>query len=317
MKILIGGGAGYLGTELCKELIRLNYDITVIDLFWFGNNLPKNVKIINKNLFDCNIDDFRGFEQFIFLAGLSNDPMADFSPKLNYIYNAALPSYLAYIAKKANVKRYIYASSCSIYGYTDNKKIDENGYKSSTFPYGISKYQGEIGISNLSDDNFSTICLRMGTIGGYSDKMRFDVVLNAMYKSAMTNNKIVVNNPIIKRPILDIRDAVQSYIKSIKCDYSISDEFNICSENTTIKDLGLRIKQKVEEVTKKNIDIEILNIEDKRTYIVDIDKSSRILNYIPKYTIEDTISSLYKNFNDDFDNPLYINIKTFKNLNIE
>ena len=92
-----------------------------IKVFWFGNYLPNNVEIINKNIFDLVPDNLKGYEQVIFLAGLSNDPMAEFSPSENFISNSAAPAYLAYISKIAGIKKFIYASSCSVYGYTIDK----------------------------------------------------------------------------------------------------------------------------------------------------------------------------------------------------
>ena len=319
MKILIGGGGGFIGTTLAEKLDEIGYDITIIDLFWFGNNLNNNIKFIKKDLMDCTEEDFIGYEQFIFLGGLSNDPMADYNPKLNYLSNGTVPSLLAINAKKAGIKRFIYASSCSIYGNSNNEMVTENGEKLCNFTYGISKYQGEIGVSNLTDKNFSTICLRMGTVGGYSKRMRYDLVLNAMYKSAINNNKITINNPNINRPLLDIRDACQAYIKAVASDYSVSGCFNICSENVTIKNLGERIKNQIEKLTNKDIEINILKVEDNRNYCVNINKAKKILNYLPEYTVEDTVFYIYDKIkkNEKILEDNTINIQVFKKMFIE
>ncbi|MGC2821354.1 MAG: NAD(P)-dependent oxidoreductase, partial [Candidatus Sulfotelmatobacter sp.] len=116
MKILIAGGAGYLGSVLVPKLLERGYEVDVVDLFWFGNHLPPEAGIIRKDIFDITVEDLQCYQQVVFLAGLSNDPMAEFSPSQNFIFNAAAPAYLAYVAKKANVKRYVYACSCSVYG---------------------------------------------------------------------------------------------------------------------------------------------------------------------------------------------------------
>ena len=91
MKIMVAGGAGYIGSLLVPYLLEHGYEVDVIDLLWFGNNLPKTVKVIQKDLFDCQKEDLAGYDQMIFLAGLSNDPMAEFSPSLNFRSNGALP----------------------------------------------------------------------------------------------------------------------------------------------------------------------------------------------------------------------------------
>ena len=119
MKILIAGGAGYVGSVLIPKLLDRGYKGDVVDLFWFGNHLPRQAGILNKDIFQLTVEDLEPYNQVIFLAGLSNDPMAEYSPSKNFIFNAAAPAYLGYIAKIAKVKRYIYACSCSVYGYTE------------------------------------------------------------------------------------------------------------------------------------------------------------------------------------------------------
>lgn len=324
MKILIGGGAGYLGTRLSNMLVEDNYDVTVMDLCWFGNNLNNKIKLIKKNLENIEIEELKNYDQFIFLAGVSNDPMADFNPEFNFASNSVVPSVLAYKCKKAGIKRFIYSSSCSIYGNCNDNFIDEDYTKKANFSYGISKYQGEIGVNNLNDENFSTISLRLGTLSGYSPRMRFDLVLNAMYKNATIFNEITVNNPNIWRPILDIRDACQGFKKAIDCDYSINGSFNLTSENINIQELAIRIKNKMDILLKKNIKLNILNIYDNRNYKVKIEKANNILLFKPEYKIENSIDDIFNNFldKDNINSFKYINIETFKkildkNLNIQ
>ncbi len=141
MKILVAGGAGYIGSGLLPKLLDRGYDITVVDLLWFGNHLPENIRVEKMDIFDLKEKDLEEIEQVIYMAGLSNDPMAEFSPKDNFIQNAAGPAYLAYIANQAKVKRFIYAGSCSVYGYTVNELYDEKSPTISNYPYGITKLQ--------------------------------------------------------------------------------------------------------------------------------------------------------------------------------
>ena len=186
-KILIAGGAGYIGSLLTSKLVDRGHDVQVVDLFWFGNNLDSRVKQVKKNIIDLNIEDLRGFDAVVFLGGLSNDPMAKYSPSMNFVENSAVPSYLAFICREAGVKRFVYASTCSVYGYTDNKLMDEEeGLTFPSFPYGISKLAAEKAIMNMESENFRPISLRKGTVGGWSPRMRFDLVVNAMTKSALS-----------------------------------------------------------------------------------------------------------------------------------
>jgi len=175
MRILVAGGAGYLGSVLIPKLLERGYSVDVVDLFWFGNHLPSETGILHKDIFHLEVADLAEYETVIFLAGLSNDPMAEYSPSKNFIFNAAAPAYLAYIAKKAGVRRFIYACSCSVYGYTVDELYDETRPAVSNYPYGISKLQGEQAALQLMDDSFSVISLRMGTISGYSPRMRLDL----------------------------------------------------------------------------------------------------------------------------------------------
>jgi len=185
MRIFIAGGAGYIGSALIPRLLDRGYEVDVADLMWFGNNLPNEVKILDRDMFDLSEEELADYEQVIFLAGLSNDPMAEYSPRKNFIFNGASPAYLAYIAKRAGVKRFIHAGSCSVYGYTVNELYDEERPSVSGYPYGISKLQGERAAMQLADEKFSVIAFRQGTISGYSPRMRLDLVVNTMFKCAL------------------------------------------------------------------------------------------------------------------------------------
>jgi len=299
-------------------LLERGYGVDVVDLMWFGNHLPKEVGIIQKDLFKCQEEDLRPYEQIIFLAGLSNDPMAEFSPSLNFVFNGALPSYLAFIAKKAGVRRFVYGSSCSVYGYTVNELYNEESPVTCGYPYGISKLQGERGVLQLQDEKFSVIALRKGTVCGYSPRMRLDLIVNTMFKSAMMEKKITVNNPSIWRPIVDIRDAAMAYLRAIQADYSLSGVFNVASGNYTVGQVGDFVKYEMEKLTGHRVDIALKNIADFRNYKVTIDKSRTYLGFQPQHTIEDIIADLFEHklSFEDYDREEFYNIKVFKKLNL-
>jgi len=317
MRLLVTGGAGYIGSQLIPVLLEHGYDTDVVDLLWFGNHLPENVNVVQKDLFKCQKEDLEQYDQVIFLAGLSNDPMAEFDPSMNFIFNGALPSYLAFLAKKAKVKRFIYASSCSVYGYTVNELYDEESPVTCGYPYGISKLQGERGVLQLQDENFSVIALRQGTVCGYSPRMRLDLIVNTMFKFAMTDKKITVNNPSIWRPILDIRDAATAYLRAIQADYSLSGVYNVASGNYTVGQVGDMVKCEMEKLLGSKIDISLKNIADFRNYKVTIDKARTYLGFEPQYKIKDIVEDLYKHraLFEDFDNERFYNIKVFEKLN--
>ena len=316
MRILIAGGAGYVGSALIPKLIDRGYKIDVVDLFWFGNSLPSDVGVIEKDIFDLQVSDMSGFDQVIFLAGLSNDPMADFSPAKNFVFNAAAPAYLAYIAKKAKVQRYIYASSCSVYGYTVNELFSEDSPVSSSYPYGISKLQGEEAVMQMATPDFSVIALRKGTVSGYSPRMRFDLLVNTMFKCALEEGVIHVTNPAIWRPFLAIEDATMAYTRAIEASESLSGIFNIASGNHTVGEVADLVKLEVEEEFGKRIALDIKHIQDLRNYKVSIDKANTVLSFHPHQSVRSIVRSLISNMDKygDLNNPLYYNIRVFKEI---
>jgi nucleoside-diphosphate-sugar epimerase len=316
VKLLIAGGAGYVGCALIPKLLDRGYKVDVVDLFWFGNHLPRQVGILNKDIFQLSEEDLEPYDQVVFLAGLSNDPMAEYSPSKNFVFNAAAPSYLAYMAKRAKVKRYIYASSCSVYGYTENDLYDETRPVSSSYPYGISKLQGEQAALQLTDEGFSVIALRKGTISGYSPRMRFDLIINTRFKNAMKDRTITINNPSIWRPILSIQDATTAYIRAIEANPSISGVFNVASGNYTVGEVGDLVKATIEERLGISIHLMIKQIQDFRNYKVSIEKANNVLSFHPSHDLRSIVTDLIENMPkfQDWDNPSYSNIETFRSM---
>lgn len=316
MRLLIAGGAGYLGSVLIPKLLERSYKVDVVDLFWFGNHLPRQVGVVHKDIFQLTVEDLEPYSQVIFLAGLSNDPMAEYSPSKNFIFNAAAPAYLGYIAKIAKVKRYIYASSCSVYGYTENELYDESRPVGSSYPYGISKLQGEQAVMQLVNDNFSVISLRKGTISGYSPRMRLDLIINTMFKTAMKNHTITVNNPSIWRPILSIDDASTAYIRAIEANTSISGVFNIASGNHTVGEVADLVRNAIRERLDVQLNLDLKHVQDVRNYKVSIEKAANVLSFHPAGSVKSIVDNLIDNMDKfhDWDNPEYSNIQSFRGI---
>ena len=316
MNVLVAGGAGYIGSALVPKLLDRGYEVEVIDLLWFGNHLPKGVKIIKEDIFKLDENHIKGYDQVIFLAGLSNDPMAEFSPGKNFVSNAAAPAYLCYLAKRVGVRRFIYAGSCSVYGYTVNELYDEGSPAISHYPYGISKLQGEQAAMQLMDKNFSVICFRQGTVSGYSPRMRLDLVVNTMFKTAMMTKMITVNNPAIWRPILSIQDAVSAYIRAIEANEEISGIFNVASGNYTLGEISDIVRGCIEDHLHVEIGLTIKHIQDIRNYKVSFEKAKNVLSFKPKHDVGSIVNELLEHVKEfkDFENPMYYNIQVFKSL---
>lgn len=316
MRIMVQGGAGFIGSVLVPILQDHGYDVVVVDQCWFGNHLPEGTNLICKDLFDLQPADMEGFDQVVFLGGLSNDPMAEYSPAKNFVQNAALPSYLAFIAKQAKVRRFIFASSCSVYGYTVNELYDEESPVTCGYPYGISKLQGERGVLQLHDENFSAIALRQGTVCGHSPRMRFDLIINTMFKCAFTEGRLTINNPSIWRPVLDVRDTSAAFLRAVQADYAISGSFNVACGNFTVGQIGDFVREEIQELTGKKIGIDVRNVQDFRNYKVTCEKARTYLGFLPRYSVTDIVRSLYENRPSygDFNNDNYYNIRVFKRL---
>ncbi len=316
MRILVAGGAGFIGSVLVPLLDEHGYEVKVIDQLWFGNHLPDHIPVEQRDLFTVTREDMEGYDTVIFLAGLSNDPMAEFSPAKNFVENGALPSYLAFIAKQAEVKRMVYASSCSVYGYTVNELYDEESPVTCQYPYGISKLQGERGVMQLCDETFSAIALRQGTVCGYSPRTRFDLIVNTMFKCALVDGRITVNNPSIWRPIIDVRDTSSAFLRAVQADPSISGVFNVAYDNFTVGQIGDLVKEELEELTGEKVALTVNAIQDFRNYKVTCEKARTYLGFRPKYSVPEMIKELYaqRERYGDLTNQAYYNIATFKAL---
>jgi nucleoside-diphosphate-sugar epimerase len=316
MKILIAGGAGYVGSVLVPKLLERDYEVEVLDLLWFGNHLPPAVKVIQKDILDVAEEELRGYDQVVFLGGLSNDPMADYSPSKNFVSNAACPAYLAYLSKRVGVKRFVYSSSCSVYGYTVNELYNETSPAVPSYPYGISKLQGEAGVMQMQDKSFSVVVLRKGTVCGYSPRMRLDLVVNTMFKTAVCDRLITVNNPAIWRPILAAQDAANAYVRAVECSESISGIFNVASGNYTLGEIADDVHEGIQEYLKMDVKLKIKHIHDLRNYKVSFEKAEKTLGFKPRFDVKGIVRELVENQAkfSDFQNPAYYNITTFKQL---
>lgn len=316
MRILIAGGAGFIGTVLVDKLLDKGYDVSVLDYCLFGCYIDHRATLIKKDIFDITQQEVESYDAVVFMAGMSNDPMANFNPPRNFVENTAVPLYLSYICKESNIDKFIYASSCSVYGFTNNQLMKEDTKPQPQYPYGISKLAAETAIKNMTDSNFRPILLRKGTVGGYSKRMRFDLVVNTMVKTALTNGEIIVNSPDLWRPLIDVRDVCDAYIKAIECDSSISGIYNISEDNYTIGNLAKTIAFKLKEYGHE-INIVYHNENDIRNYKACTKKAKADLQFEAVYQPDDTVASIMANINDveDFNHDKYYNIQTLRNLN--
>lgn len=293
MKVCVIGGAGYIGSRLVPALLERGHEVWVVEVFWFGSVLLKacykagNFGGSYTDARELSAHDLKGFDAVIFLAGLSNDPMAEFAPRLNFEFNAALPAYLAWAAATANVPHFIHAGSCSVYGRC--KLATETETPRTGFPYGISKLLGERGVEQAEQtfSGFTALNFRMGTVCGGSPRMRFDLLVNAMVKDAYVKRQITVNDASAWRPVLDIRDAVDAYVEAVETP-TMRGVVNLLSWNSDVMSVAERVQTLVERELGVKAEIAVRNQEDLRSYAAS-PRKAEMMGLKAKHDIDSTI----------------------------
>ena len=239
MKLLLTGCNGYIGSVLSQELLQQNFHVTGLDAGFYNDNLfglPENYKVIKKDIRDIILEDVKGYHFVVHLAALSNDPLGELSPGITQQINCLGTLNLAKMCKEAGVKRFIFISSQSIYGYSQTtNELDE--YKSKIGPttaYAISKWEAEKGLRQLISNDFVCCSFRPATVFGSSPRIRSDIVFNNFVGCAFTTGKIEIlsdGNPW--RPVVHIKDVCQAVIAGLRAPAEIvqGQSYNIGIKN--------------------------------------------------------------------------------------
>ncbi len=282
--ILISGGGGYLGTELSQKLLN-NFKVIIFDKFYFpwilkNKNKIKNnqnLKILKKNISAVKLSDFKDVDIVCDLNGISNDPSSELNPKHTWKVNYNHRINFAKIAKKAKVKRYIFNSTCSVYGFS-KKKVYENGKKNPISTYAKANLKAENYINKLKTKTFKVNSLRNSTLYGFSNSMRLDLVINIFVLNIMKKKKIEIDGDGKQyRPFISVNDVCNIYEKLISNDKLPSFVCNIVSFNSKIHNVAFKICN-ILKVDKKIITFKN-NSTDKRNYIVG---SKKFIKYFGK-----------------------------------
>jgi nucleoside-diphosphate-sugar epimerase len=260
------------------------------------------------------------------LGGLSNDPTAEYNPKANYEMNTLATRRLAEMCKAQGIKRFVFASTCSIYdrGVGDHSLdiMQEEALEvAPKAAYSSSKYEAERALLDMADERFCPVILRKGTVFGFSPRMRYDLVVNTFVKDALTKGVLNLHyGGEMWRPLVDVRDAARAYIACLQAEESVvrGQIFNVSLANYRISELALRVRT---ALRKLQIDVDIrpdYGYRGVRSYRVSTEKIERVLAFRPLVTVEESVQHMVDKIRQygytDFDNPRYYNIRWMRLL---
>ena len=323
-KILITGGSGYVGSVLTPHLLAKGYKVTVFDLMIYGDNVIKsheNLTVIKGDI--RNLDLLKtvipGNDIVIHLACISNDPSFDLNPKLGKSINLEAFEPLVQISKDSFIKRFIYASSSSVYGLKDEKNVHEKMELKPLTDYSKFKADCEKILQKYNSSNFTTTIVRPATVCGYAPRQRFDLIVNILTNLAYHKKKISVFGGSQLRPNINIKDMARVYSSLIEAPISkINCEiFNAGIENKTVMELAQIVKKTVGD----DVTLEISPTDDNRSYHISSEKIQNQLNFKFEFTIVDAVNGLIEAFEkklllDTLTNKKYFNIKTMNSINL-
>jgi len=320
--ILVTGGAGYVGCILVRELLSKGETVRVFDRLFFGEDglqeVRDKVELIEGDLryFDEAILD--GIDSVIHLAGLSNDPTAEFNPKANHEMNTVATEVLANACKRRGIKRFVFASTCSIYDkglYAEDRLLDEESDVSPRAAYAVSNHEAERALLAMADDRFCPVILRKGTLYGFSPRMRYDLVVNTFVKDALMNGSLkVFCGGEMWRPLVDVTDAAKAYICCVEApEHKVHGQiFNLVFKNYRILELAHWVREAVKPMKKLEIEVDYSHYRT-RSYRVSGQKIETVLGFKPsvpvKESVEQMVKMIQKNGYTDFLNPKYYNIQ--------
>lgn len=328
MRVLVTGNRGYIGSVLCKKLSQEGFCVTGLDTnFYQGCNfldLDYSLKQISKDIRNITKDDLLGVDAVIHLAALSNDPMGALNPRLTSEINYLASVRLAKLAKECRVERFVFSSSCSVYGVAGDEMIDEQGRLSPETEYAKSKIESESEIIKFADKSFSPVFLRNATVYGISPMLRVDLVVNNLAGWAFTTGKIrVMSDGSPWRPLIHIHDICDAFIAVLKApkDLIHNQVFNVGknSENYRVRDIVDVIKNAMPEC---KIEYTGEHGSDTRTYRVNFSKFTEQLKgyFNPDWDVKKGVKEIldaYKanNFKEeDFQGDKFTRLKRIKNL---
>ena len=330
-KILITGGAGYVGSRLTPQLLELGYSIRILDTLFYGSHhLPLsdlNLEVLKADIRDVSLHPkfFEDVNTVIHLGCISNDASFELDETLSRTINFDAFEPLVTSAKKAGVKRFIYASSSSVYGVSEERDVTESHPLVPLTLY--NKYKGlcEPLLFKHETEDFVCTVIRPATLCGFAPRQRLDLTVNILTNWAINRRKITVFGGSQLRPNLHIQDMCDLYKQLLIEDRGKirGQTFNVGYQNMSVMDIALLVRRVVQEQTPGDADIRIeqSSSDDLRSYHINSDKIRETIGFEPRYTIEDAVRELCKAFKENklplsFDDDQYFNVRQMKALNV-
>jgi nucleoside-diphosphate-sugar epimerase len=320
--VLVTGGAGYVGHVLVPKLLEAGHTVTVYDMLYFGCRLPNHpwLRVVQGDIRDTAklARHLEGQDAVLHLACISNDASFELDEKLSQTINYDCFEPMVIAAKAAGVKRFIFASSSSVYGVSNAPDVTEEHPLVPLTLY--SKFKGlcEPLLLKHQSDYFTCTIIRPATVCGYSPRMRLDLSVNTLTNHAINRGLITVFGGDQMRPNLHIDDMVDAYLLMLEAPHrKVQGEiFNIGFQNHSIADIAKIVKRWIG-------DIEIVTTpsDDTRSYRVNSDKVLRVLGFLPKRNIEDAVRDMKRAFKNNllpnsFDDDIYYNVRTMKKASV-
>jgi nucleoside-diphosphate-sugar epimerase len=303
MRVLVSGHDGYIGTVLVPMLLEAGHEVVGLDQFLYaGCSLgpePEGPPALACDVRDVQPEHLEGIDAVIHLAAISNDPLGDLRPDTTYDINHGGTVALAEAAKRAGVQRFLFSSSCSLYGAHGEDLLDESAEFLPVTPYGESKVRSESTLSALADDDFSPTFLRNATVYGASPRLRGDLVVNNLTGFAITTGEVFLKSDGTPwRPLIHVQDVARAFVEILAAPRSVvhGEAFNVCAstENYQIRDVAEIVER---EVPGSRIVLAETAGPDLRNYRVNGDKlCATIPSATPRWTVAEGVRELVEVF---------------------